>query len=126
VTEYAYALLRVVPDVERGEAVNAAVVLFARRAGFLGLRADLDEGRLRALAPGCDVAAVREHLALLQAIADGAPEGGALAALPASERFGWLAAPSSTMVQPGPIHTGLTGDPAATLERLAARLVSAP
>jgi hypothetical protein len=123
VTEYAYAVLRVVPDVERGEAVNAGVVLFSRRRRFLALRCALDEDRLLALAPEVDLPAVRTHLALLEAVAAGDPAAGRLAALEPSERFGWLAAPSSTIVQPGPIHTGLSDDPEATLERLVSRLV---
>jgi hypothetical protein len=122
-TDYAYAVVRIVPDVERGEAVNAGVVLFARRARFLELRCALDAQRLLALAPDVDLPAVLAHLDLLQAVAAGDPAAGRVAELEPSERFGWLAAPSSTMVQPGPIHTGLTDDPAATLERLVGRLV---
>ena len=121
--DYAYAVLRLVPDVERGERLNVGVALFCRRAGFLGLRTALDPARVRALAPAADLGAVQDHLARLEAIAAGDPAAGPLAALPPSDRFGWLTAPSSTVVQPGEVHTGLCEDPAATLERLLSRLV---
>jgi hypothetical protein len=124
--EFQYAVLRVVPDVERGEALNAGVVVFSRRRGFLAARVGLDPGRLRVLAPGADAGAVRRHLDGLVRIADGDPGGGAIAALPQSERFGFLAAPSSTIVQPGPIHTGLCDDPQKLLDRLYDRLVAPP
>ncbi len=120
---FAYAVLRVVPSVERGERLNVGVVLFCRQRSFLELRAEIDEARLAALAPGLDPAPVRSRLAALCAIVAGAPEGGALAALPASDRFGWLVAPSSTIIQPSEAHTGLTDDPAVTLDRLFTSLV---
>ena len=119
---FAYCVLRVVPDVERGERLNAGVVLFCRRLGFLAARVELDEARLRALAPGCDPAAVRAALDALVAVAEGAGDG-ALARMDPSDRFGWLAAPSSTIIQPSAVHTGLTTDPAADLDRLFERLV---
>jgi Protein of unknown function (DUF3037) len=121
--EFQYAVWRVVPDVERGESLNAGVVLFCRRRGFLAARVGLDEARLAALAPDADVAAVARHLGELAAIAAGDPEAGAIARLPQSERFHWLVAPSSTVVQPSPVHTGLCDDPEAMLERLFQRLV---
>jgi hypothetical protein len=120
---FAYAVLRVVPSMQRGERLNAGVVLFCRTYDFLDLRTKLDPARLAALAPDLDPAPVR---AALQSIADvvrGAPAAGALGALPQSERFGWLVAPSSTIIQPSEVHTGLTDDPAATLEHLFATLV---
>jgi Protein of unknown function (DUF3037) len=120
---FAYAILRVVPRVERGERFNAGVVLFCRQRDFLGARVGLDEGRLAALAPDLAAEEVRGYLEALVRVAAGAPEGGAIAALPPSERFGWLVAPSSTIVQPSEVHTGLSGDPAATLEQLYAELV---
>lgn len=122
--EYQYALLRAVPDVERGESVNVGVVVFSRRHGYLGLRTHVDEARLRALHPDVDVEALRRHLEGLAAVAAGDPGAGAVAALPPSERFGWLTAASSTIVQPSPIHTGLCDDPERLLERLFARLVA--
>jgi hypothetical protein len=122
--EFQYALWRVVPDVERGESLNAGIVLFCRRRGFLAARVRLDEARLAALAPDADAAAVARHLSELAAIAAGEPEGGAIARLPQSERFHWLVAPSSTVVQPSAVHTGLCDEPEAMLERLFQRLVA--
>jgi hypothetical protein len=120
---FAYALLRVVPDVERGECLNVGVVLFCRRAGFLEARTAVDEERLRALSPSVDAAAVAAHLRMLEHIAAGDPAGGPVAAQEPSERFHWLVAPASTIVQPSDVHTGLTEDAEATLGRLMARLV---
>ncbi len=120
---FQYAALRIVPRVERGEAVNAGVVLFCRPLRFLGARTRLDEALLGALSPTCDPAAVREQLRVMELIAAGDPAGGPIAALPASERFHWLVAPASTIVQPGPVHTGLTSEPAAELDHLFAKLV---
>ena len=120
---FQYAALRVVPRVERGEAVNAGVVLFCRPLRFLGARTQLDEQLLAALAPDCDPAAIRPLLHAAELIAAGDPAGGPIAQLPASERFHWLVAPASTIVQPGPVHTGLTADPAAEFDHLFAKLV---
>jgi len=121
---FQYAILRVVPRVERGERLNVGVVLYCRRRGFLGTLIELDEPRLHALDPSCDPAGLRPALAALAAVARGDREGGPLAALDQSERFGWLTAPSSTIVQPSAVHTGLTDDPAAELDRLFAQLVA--
>ena len=123
---FQYTVIRVVPRVERGELINAGVVLFCRTRRFLAARTWLDERALEALAPGCSAAEVRPHLELLERVAAGDPEGGPIATLPPSERFHWLAAPASTVVQPGPVHTGLTDDPAAELDRLFAALVARP
>jgi hypothetical protein len=122
--QFAYAILRVVPRVERGEQLNAGVVLFCRRRGFLAAAVDLDERRLAALAPGLDPAVVRAHLDALVRIAAGDPAGGSVAALEPSERFGWLVAPSSTIIQPSPVHTGICDDPQAMLDRLLDELVA--
>jgi hypothetical protein len=121
---FQYAIWRVVPSVERGEALNVGVVVYCRRRQFLKARVEVDEERLRALAPGLDVAAVRTHLEGMVRVADGDPAGGAIAAMPQSDRFGWLTAASSTTVQPSPIHTGLCADPEAVLDRLFRRLVA--
>jgi Protein of unknown function (DUF3037) len=123
---FQYAILRVVPSVERGERVNVGVALLCPERKFLGVRVALEPERLSALAPGIDVDAVREALDALVAVADGDPTAGPLARLSPSERFGWLAAPSSTVIQPSAIHTGLSEDPARTLEHLFATLVLAP
>lgn len=120
---FSYAILRVVPRVERGECFNAGVVLFCRQLGFLGVRVGLDERRLAALAPDTSAEDVRAQLDALVRVAAGDPEGEAIAALPPSERFGWLVAPSSTVIQPSPVHTGLSDDPQATLDALFAELV---
>jgi hypothetical protein len=120
---FQYAIVRVVPRVERGECVNAGVVLFCRPRRFLGARVELDEARLRALAPDVDLDAVHAHLDALRRIAAGDHAAGAIAALPASERFHWLVAPSSTIIQCSAVHTGLTDDPEGELERLMAQLV---
>lgn len=120
---FAYGLLRVVPDAERGECLNVGVVLFCRRARFLQARTHVDEARLRALAPTLDVTALREHLARLEGIAAGEPAWGPIAAQEPSERFGWLMAPANTIVQPSAVHTGLTDDAPSTLHRLVDRLV---
>jgi hypothetical protein len=120
---FQYALLRVVPSVERGERLNVGVAVLCPERRFLGARVALDEARLAALAPGLDAAAVREALDAIVAVADGDPAAGPLAGMSPSERFGWLAAPSSTVIQPSAIHTGLSEDPRQTLEHLFATLV---
>ena len=120
---FQYAMVRVVPRVERGECVNAGVVLFCRPRQFLAARTQLDEELLAALSPKCDPADVRPHLENIERIAAGDAQGGPIAKLPQSERFHWLVAPSSTVIQCSPVHTGLTDDPPGELERLVARLV---
>ena len=120
---FAYAIVRVVPQIERGEGFNAGVVLFCRQLDFLGARVALDERRLAVLAPGVAPETVLPHLAAIVRVAAGEPTAGPIAALPPSERFGWLASPSSTIIQPSPIHTGLSQDPRATLDGLFADLV---
>jgi hypothetical protein len=120
---FQYAIVRVIPRVERGECLNAGVVLFCRPRRFLAARVEIDEARLRALDPGVDLPAVRGHLDALCRIAAGDPAAGPIAALPASERFHWLVAPASTIIQCSPVHTGLTDDPEGELQRLLARLV---
>ena len=123
-TPFAYALLRVVPSLQRGERLNVGVAVFCRQLHFLDLRTGIDAPRLAAVGPGIDVDALRASLANIRAVVCGEPSGGALAALPPSERFGWLVAPSSTILQPSAVHTGLTRDPRATLDSLFAALVT--
>jgi hypothetical protein len=120
---FAYAIVRIVPHVERGETMNAGVVLLCRPRRYLGARVDLDESRLRALAPDCDAAEIRRHLEAIPRIAAGDRDAGPIAALSQPERFHWLVAPASTVVQPGDVHTGMTADPAETLEHLFATMV---
>jgi hypothetical protein len=123
---FQYAIVRVVPRVERGEAFNAGVILFCRPRRFLGARTWLDERRLAVLAPGVDPGGIRRHLEAVERIAAGDPAAGPMAVLPVHERFHWLVAPSSTSIQPSEVHTGLTADPPAELARLFDRLVGAP
>ncbi len=120
---FSYAILRVVPRVERGERFNAGVVLYCRQRGFLGARVALDPGRLAALAPDVPTEQIRDHLEALVRVADGDHDAGPIAKLPPSERFGWMVAPASTIIQPSEVHTGLSKDPAATLDQLFAELV---
>jgi hypothetical protein len=120
---FQYAILRVVPSLSRGEALNVGVVLHCRQHGFLAARTHVDRDRLLALDPDLDLDGLVRHLTGVERIAAGNPLGGALARLDRSERFGWLVAPSSDLLQPSPVHTGLTADPEATLSHLAADLV---
>jgi hypothetical protein len=120
---FSYAIIRVVPRVERGEQFNAGVVLFCRQREFLAVKVALDESRLRALAPDLRPDELRCHLDALVKVAAGDPDGGPVAALSQSERFGWLVAPSSTVLQPSTVHTGLSDDPTRTLDDLFRELV---
>ncbi len=121
---FQYATVRVVPSLERGEFLNAGVILFCRQKRWLGVEIALNEDRLASLAPGYAADQLRLHLDALVAVAAGDPAGGAVAGLPQSERFHWLVAPSSTVVQASPVHTGLCEDPAATLSHLVERLAA--
>jgi hypothetical protein len=117
---FQYVLLRAVPRIDRGECVNIGVVLYSQQREFLGCVVDLDEARLAALDRGTDPAAVREAASAFERCCRG--EGPA-AELSLGQRFGWLTAPRSTVVQAGPVHPGLTEDPEAELARLVERLV---
>jgi hypothetical protein len=115
---YDYAIVRVVPRVERGEMINVGVILSCPGAMFLDARIDLDEARLRALDDALDMAELRRTLASIPLICRGGREAGPVGALPQRNRFHWLVAPRSTVVQMSPVHTGRTSDPIATLEHL--------
>ncbi|GHC81395.1 hypothetical protein GCM10007079_21270 [Nocardiopsis terrae] len=115
---FEYALLRVVPRLERGECVNAGVILYCQERAFLASRSALDEDRLRAVDPGADVPGVRRALAAVEMMCAGGVRAGAAGRERPGPRFRWLTAPRSTIVQPGPIHGGLTEDPEAEVERL--------
>ena len=115
---FSYAIVRVVPDIERGEFINAGVLLFARQHDFLAARVQLDHERLRALCPEADAGDIEAALKAFVRVADGDDTAGPMAAMPKSERFGWLAAPSSTVVQCSPTHTGLCTDPKQALDEL--------
>jgi hypothetical protein len=123
---FQYALLRAMPSLDRGEVVNVGVVVYCPRHGFLRVRTVVDPERLRLLDPGFDLDAVEAHLQLIERVARADPSAGPIAHLGPSERFGWITAPSSTVVQPSPVHTGLCDDPAGTLDHLFATLVAAP
>ncbi|MEW2250480.1 MULTISPECIES: DUF3037 domain-containing protein [unclassified Streptomyces] len=120
---YEYALLRVVPRVERGECINAGVLVYCRARAYLGARTHLDEARLLALDPDADVPGVRAALRAVQEVCGGGAGAGQAAGDDSGRRFRWLIAPRSTIVQPGPVHTGLTSDPAAETDRLLELLV---
>ena len=120
---FQYAILRVVPSIERGECINVGVAVLCPERKYVGVRVALDEARLSALAPDLDIDELRAALDALVAVADGDPAAGPLARLSPSERFGWLTAPASTVIQPSAIHTGLCEDPEDTLERLFSTLV---
>lgn len=121
---YDYALIRVVPRVERGEFVNAGVVVSCKGRDWIEARIELDEARLRALDAAVDFDAVRAHLAAFAAISAGGDDAGPIGRLPARERFHWLTAPRSTMIQTSPVHTGRCGgDLDTTLETLLRRMV---
>ena len=120
---FEYAIVRVIPRVERGEAFNAGIVLMCRPRRFLGARVELDEALLVAMAHDCDPEIVGAHLDAIAAIAAGDPDAGPIAVLSAPERFHWLVSPSSTIIAPSVVHTGLTTDPAATLDHLFRTLV---
>jgi hypothetical protein len=122
-SQFQYAIIRVVPRVERGECLNAGVVMLCRPRRFLAAKVGLDEARLRAIAPDADPAMILPHLEAIERIAAGDPSAGPLARLTAAERFHWLVAPSSTVIQPSEVHTGLCEDPAEELEHLFERLV---
>lgn len=120
---FEYALLRVVPRVQRGECFNAGVVVYCRAKGFVAARTELDETKLKALDPGADVTGVRAALHAVEGVCRGGTDAGEAAGDDAGRRFRWLIAPRSTVVQPGPVHSGLTADPEAEVQRLLDLLV---
>ena len=120
---FEYAAIRVLPRVERGEAVNAGVILYCQALGFLEARSHLDQVRVLALDPAADLAGIGSAVAAYADVCRGGPEAGAAGAEPVGRRFRWLTAPRSTVVQPGPVHIGLTADPAGELDRLAAQML---
>jgi len=121
---FQYTVIRVVPCIERDEFINVGVIVFCRTRRYLAARIGYDPDRVHALAPNARLAGVRDYLEAITRIAAGDPDAGPIAELPQSERFGWLSAPSSTTVQTSPVHSGLSEDPARTLEHLFKRLVS--
>ena len=121
---FAYAAIRLVPRVEREEFVNVGVVLYCQMFDFLGASTHLDAVRVHALHPAADLDAVRDALGAWTRVCGGDADGGPAARETGlGERFRWLTAPRSTIIQPGPVHTGMTGDPAGELEKLMGALV---
>jgi hypothetical protein len=123
VKSFSYAIYRLVPRIERGECVNVGVVVFCRPRDFLAARTALDEPRVRALWPDLELDEVRKHLQAIERIAAGDSAGGPIAELDLTARFHWLTAPSSTIIQPSEVHTGVAEEPAERLDRLFASLV---
>jgi hypothetical protein len=119
-------VIRVVPRVEREEFVNAGVIVFCPERRFLKAMVHLDEGRLQALWPEVDAGAVRQHIETLPKICAGEADGGPIAQRPLRERFHWVVAPRSTVIQISPVHTGICESPQAVLEELFHRLVTVP
>jgi hypothetical protein len=122
-SSFDYAIVRVVPRVERGEFINVGAILFCRTRRFLAARVELDVARLRALAPDVDLAEVERHLALFPLVAEGGESAGPIGKLPLAERFHWLVAPRSTIIQCSPVHAGLCVDPDEALEQLMQTMV---
>jgi hypothetical protein len=121
---FEYAVIRVVPDIEREEFVNTGLIVFCRPRSFLAVRTHLDDKALATLSAVCDRDGIREQLAFIEGVATGTVSTGPFAAMTQSERFHWLTTPRSTVVQPGPLHAGTTDDPAATFEHLFEVMVS--
>jgi len=120
---FQYAIVRVLPRVERGECLNVGVILLCRPRRYLDARIALDERRLAAFAPDLDPASIRPHLDAIERIAAGDPAAGPIARLGQAERFHWLVAPASTVIQTSDVHSGLCDDPAVELDHLVATLV---
>lgn len=120
---FQYAIVRVLPRVERGECLNVGVILLCRPRRYLDARIALDERRLAAFAPDLDPASIRPHLDAIERIAAGDPAAGPIARLGQAERFHWLVAPASTVIQTSDVHSGLCDDPAVELDHLVAAMV---
>ena len=123
---YDYAVVRVVPHVERGEFVNAGVIVACASKGFLKARMELDETRLLALDPAADIPSLQAALAAIPATCAGGPAAGPIGRLSVRERFDWLVAPRSTSIQVSPVHSGRVADLDAALEHLMNKMVRRP
>jgi Protein of unknown function (DUF3037) len=115
---YDYAIIRVVPRVDRGEQMNVGIILSCVDSDFIDIRIALDESRLRALDPTVDLESVQAGLAMLKAVCAGGPEAGPVGEMPPRARFRWIVSPRSTVVQTSPVHTGRTDNPQAALQHL--------
>jgi hypothetical protein len=122
-SSFDYAIVRVIPRVEREEFVNAGVIVYCFAHDFLGARIELDEARLLALAPDADLPLIRRHLAAIPRVCAGGASAGPIGLLPQRERFNWLVAPRSTILQTSPAHSGMCAEPEAALEKLIERAV---
>jgi hypothetical protein len=125
-SSFDYALIRVMPRVERGELLNAGVILFCLEKDFLEARVEVDAARLRALWPEIDLDLVRQHLEAIPKICAGSPDAGPIGRLSLRERFHWLVAPRSTMIQVSPVHAGLCDHPEQALDKLFRQAVRLP
>jgi DUF3037 family protein len=125
-SSYDYAIVRVVPKVEREEFINAGAIVSCPASDFLEARIELDEARLLALDPHVDLATIRAHLATIPAICAGGPDAGPIGSLARRDRFRWLTAPRSTMIQTSPVHTGACANPSALLDHLVETMVRRP
>jgi Protein of unknown function (DUF3037) len=125
-SSFDYAVVRVVPRVERGEFINAGVIVFCLERRYLEARVVVDEARLRALWPELDVELVRKHLEAIPKIAAGDLSAGPIARLSQRERFHWLVSPRSTIIQVSPVHSGICEEPENTVDKLAERLLGIP
>ena len=123
---YDYAVVRVVPRVERGEFVNVGVIVSCDATDSLAARIELDPARVLALDPGADIDAIRAALAAIDAVCAGSAGAGSLAGLSARERFHWLVAPRSAVIQTSPVHTGRTSEPATVIDHLFETMVGGP
>jgi hypothetical protein len=126
VPSFDYAVVRLVPRVEREEFLNAGVILFCLEKDFLAAKVEIDEARIRALWPGIDLELARQHLEAIPAICAGSPAAGPIARLTLRERFHWLVAPRSTMIQISPVHAGLCDHPERAIEKLFRQVVLLP
>lgn len=125
-SSFDYAVIRVMPRVERGEQLNAGVILFCLEKDFLAARVEVDETRLRSLWPEIDLDLVRQHLEAIPKICAGSPDAGPIGRLTIRERFHWLVAPRSTMIQVSPVHAGLCDHPERRLDELFCQMVRLP
>jgi hypothetical protein len=125
-SSFDYAIVRVVPRVERGELLNAGVIVFCLEKDFLRAKVEVNEPRLRALWPEVDLDLVRQHLEAIPKICAGTPDSGPIGRLSLRERFHWLVAPRSTIIQISPVHAGLCDHPERALEELFSQVVRLP
>ena len=120
---FEYSVIRLVPCVDRGEFVNVGVILYCPDEQFLRSAIEINHDRVRSICPTIDFREVSQHLNAVEKICEGGKEAGPIGSLPTGERFRWLTAPRSTIVQSSPVHTGICSDPVDTIEKLMAKMV---